>query len=215
MGRRRGENLDIRSNLLLRWRLLDTSGDSLDSSGNGFDGTVSGAIQSATGVTLDGVNDEITNVESGLLTPLTDISVFTIFLRAKSSVFAVDKAAFSFGQSNNNDAFAMYPYESSSGNGLQIWYDGTVIISGAGTAPADNTNHDFVFRQTSPTASEVFVDGVSEATSAVSKATAVTMNDFTLGRFVGNGEWFAGGASELIIWNRGLTNDQIKLLSNR
>jgi len=210
-----GENRDIRTNQLLRWRLTDTSGDALDSSGNGHDGTVVGATQSATGVTLDGVNDEITNTDSTFTTPMTDISNWTIYVRTSKSSFTADDGVASLGESNANDAWSMNAYESASGNGCQIWYDGAVIITGAGTAPADDTDHDFVFRQSGATASEVFVDKVSEATDATSKATAATMDGFTLGRYIGNGEWYPGVVKEVIIYDRALTNNQIRFLTER
>lgn len=210
-----GENRDIRTSQLLRWRLTDISGDALDASGNGHDGTVAGATQSSTGVTLDGVNDEITNAESTFTTPMTNISNWTIYIRTSKSSFTADDSAVSLGQSNNNDAWSMNPYESASGNGCQIWYDGAVIISGAGTAPADDTVHDFVYRQDGATAHEVFVDKISVATDTTSKATAATMDGITLGRYIGNAEWYPGVVKELIIWDRSLTNNQIRFLTER
>jgi len=194
---------------------MDTSGDALDSSGNDFDGTVIGATQSATGVTLDGVNDEVINTEAALTTALAGISVYTVFVRASSSAFTSFDATFSMGDSNDNDAFSMYCYDSAAGNGCQIWIDGSVIMSGAGTAPADGTNADFCFVSRSATDQELFVDGVSEDTSVTSKSLAASFDGVTLGRYIGNGEWFAGGVQELIIYDRALTDAQILALTQR
>jgi len=50
-----GQRLDLRTDLVLRYRFQETSGDAKDSSGNDYNGTVTGATQTINGVDIDGV----------------------------------------------------------------------------------------------------------------------------------------------------------------
>jgi len=88
-------------------------------------------------------------------------------------------------------------------------------MQAVGDAPADDSMNDFVFRSSSATDHEAFVNGVSEATATDNKSTATSMEGVTVGRYIGNGEWGEGVVKELIIWTRALTDEQITYLSQR
>ena len=68
-------------NPLLHWRFDEPSGNALDSSGNGFAGTVSGATQNVAGHLNTAysfvLNDNVINTDAGLTTALTSISSLT------------------------------------------------------------------------------------------------------------------------------------------
>jgi len=48
-----GQRLDLRTDLVLRYRFQETSGDAKDSSGNDYNGTVTGATQTINGVDIE------------------------------------------------------------------------------------------------------------------------------------------------------------------
>jgi len=210
-----GQKLDLRTGILLRYRFQETSGNAKDSSGNNYDGTVIGATQTTTGVELDGVNDEITNTAAGLLASLTSISEYTVFIRCSAPALTADEQAFSFGESNDNDAWSIAPYSSTGADGAKFWIDGDYIETAVGDAPADDSMHDFVFISTDATNHEMFVDAISEAINTDNKTTAANMEGVTVGRYTGNGEWYEGKVMELIVWDRALTDQQAKYLSTR
>ena len=127
--------------------------------------------------------------------------------RASAPAFANFEAGFSITD-GGDDEFGMYPYNDIGGNGFSIWYNGETLFSGGGTAPADGSFHDFVFRSNGATDHEIFVDGVSEGTSVTSKTMIGTIDTVNTGSF-GGFEFYTGNLQGPIIWLRGLTDDEI------
>lgn len=200
---------------LLHLRLNETSGDALDSSGNGYDGTVIGATQTTTGVEFDGVNDEIINVAAALRTALTSIDEYTVFVRCSAPSLNPDEQVLSFGELNADDAWSLAPYSSTGADGAKFWIDGEYIETAVGDAPADDTMHDFGFTSDGATDHNMFVDAVLEVTNTDSKTTAATMDGVTIGRYIGNGEWYEGKVEEIIIYLRPLTLEHFEYLFAR
>lgn len=208
-----GENRDLRTNLLLRYRFQDTTGTTQDSSPTPFNGTVIGATRSTSGFIFNGSSDEVINTASGLLTPLTDTSVLTLIVRTEASLFENANTAISLGENNSNDALALYTHRATGGNGAAIWYDGEFIIEGAGSAPADGTYSDYAFVQDGATINQLYVNGVLAGLNFDSKATSVNMDGLSVGRYLDNGEYYTGGIKEVLVYNRALTAQQIAYYS--
>lgn len=203
---------DIQTGLILHWKLNETSGVAIDYSGNGYDGTVIGATQTTTGVETDGVNDEIVNTNAAFNSAMAGSTSWTGYIRASAPAFTALDGAFSIGESGADDALAIYPYSSILGDGADVWYDGEYSQQDLGEAPADNTFHDFAVVQSAADAIRFDIDGVTEATSTATKALAAAMDGSTLGRYIGNGEWFLGKISGHRIYTRPLTIEQMKHL---
>jgi len=209
----------LNDGLELHWAFEETSGTTtVDFSPNGYNGTNNGASinqpgQIGTAYTFNGTNSYVTTSDASFMTDLTSINTFTISFWASDVSFSAYDAAISFGENNDNDAVAIYPYNTIGGGGMSVWYDGTDIISGAGSHLADGSFNHFVYRQNGATTHEVFVNGVSVGTSATSKTTAATMEAFEVGRYVGNAEWYSGSVDDVRLYLRALSDDEIVNLS--
>ena len=219
MGHFLGENLDIRSNLLLRWRFDETSGDALDSSVNSFNGTVTGVTQGVAGhlglaYSFDGTDNNVTNTAVGLTTPLEGITAFTICFWAKTGAFALNDCAAGFGLDGADDAICLYPFNTSGGNGFAVWYDGEFIFTASGSAPANDTYSHFCYRQNGATTHEIFINGISVGTDATSKTSPAVVDGVSVGNYTGNGEFFDGEIDDVRLYTRSLTDEQILFLGS-
>ena len=207
--------------LLGWWRLDESSGNALDSSGNDYQGTVNGATQDVTGhirtaYDFDGVNDNVDITDSGLMTSLQGLSAFTVSFWAAVTSYEADEAAFGMGEEGTNDVLSIYPYQDGGkkGDQIEVWYDGESIIAESNTTPADGSFHNFVFVQTSATEHEIFIDGVSAGTDTTSKTLAASTDIVNIGSYDGNEEYFDGIVDHVQIWDRALTDAEVDLLSD-
>lgn len=203
---------------LLHWRLDETTGLLLDSSGNAFDGTNDGATLGVAGhidlaTDFDGVNDDITNINAPLTSQLEGITEFTICFWASDTSLNAYDCALSFGDGSGDDV-SLYPYNSIGGGGFSVWNDNEDILEGMGAAPADGSFNHFAYRQTDATTHDGFVSGANEGSDASSKTTNTTVDEFALGYYVGNGERFGGIIDDVRVYLRALSDDEILFLAS-
>jgi len=203
------------------WLLDESSGNALDSSGNGYDMIVTGATQGAAGhintaYDFDGVNDDASVNAAALNSTFSGTSVITIAFWASSAAYNALDAAFAIGNDNTDDVLAIYPYFAGGMGAEQInvWYDGEFIFAVANTLLADGTLNHFCYVQRSATDHELYINGVSVATDATSKAISAAMDNVTIGAYdPTNNEPFDGIIDQVRLYNVALTDPQIASLA--
>jgi hypothetical protein len=187
-----------------------------DISGNGNTGTWSGTGSHWTrgkfgkSGNFDGTTDSIAVTNSSILSSLQSSSTFTISFWAKASSYAVTKAAFS---THNNDggsnSFVIYPYDSTAGNGVRVFYNGASIIDQNDGNIANNSFHHFTFISESSTSHKLYVDNVLIATSSTAKTLNATLTAINIGSWKGSTQYFAGQIDQVRIFNYARSPAQI------
>ena len=206
------------------WRLNDGSGTTaVDSSGNGYDLTLSNTPTWIAGHIGGGLNFTAASSEkgetsaAGLLASLQGLSAFTVAFWARAASYEATQCAFAI---RNNveltQLFIIYPYSTSgAGNGVFVFFNNDssfYIDQDSGAASVDAWHH-FAFVQRTTTDREMFVDNVSVGTSVGATSLSGTLSHVTIGAWNG-GQFFNGDMDEVFIFDRALTAGEMTSLYN-
>ena len=190
---------------------LRGDGTSLDSTGNGHDGSLINGTSYAVGklgqaFSFDGVNDHITVNASGDLEPSPEISV-AMWIKATAGGGIKLLMDSSHGSSNGNFGWAIQMTNAGAvglayGNGSSFpAIDSTTIIG-------DGTFHHFA-TTLDGTDMRIYVDGVLEATSSYSGTPMGTGQQIRLGRHFSLNRQYNGLLDDVRIYNHALSGSEV------
>jgi hypothetical protein len=212
---------DVNSGLVGHWTFDGKDmpqGQVNDTSGNGNNGSMRNMATSsayARGVlgqalTFDKVNDF---VDIPAPSVLQGLAAFTVSLWAKSDSYQSLGGAFSiYDGTTSGTLFLIYPYDPSNGNGTRVYFNSGAVIDQNDGAIADGKWHHFLFVSRSATDHELFVDGVSVATSTISKTLPATLSHISIGAWRSGTQLYGGSIDDVRVYGRALSNDEIKQL---
>mgnify|MGYP003144463439 CR=1 FL=1 len=205
---------EANQNIHLHWRLNESSGDALDTSGNGFDGTVTGATQTGGYYTFDGVNDRVNASQSGLVTPLQSSNNFSVFVKASATSYAANTAVSI--TDGNNSGFSFHTYSSGgSGNGHRIWWEGEWILQDTtGLALPNGDFNNFLVTCDGATDQKLYINsGTAAQTSTTSKTSAAGTDNVSAGVWgINDSEWYNGNIQELRVYDYTISQNAIDYL---
>lgn len=164
---------------------------------------------------FDGSNDSV-SVNTGLPLRLAGKPAFTIVLLAAATVYQFPKAGLCFTVSvlDVNKTLLMYPFDSSGGNGLRIFWNGATIINQNDGAVADGDLHSFVFLSRNSTDHEAYVNGISVGTSTTSKTLSVDTDVLNIFNFSSAApQHLAGQCGALLVYDRALAQSELLMLA--
>ena len=209
------------ANLKGYWKCDETSGTTLaDSSGNSKDLTITGAIntnywlgeagEQGTCFRTDGVAGYASRNHAVI--PSLDNTNFTLFALFKGGTdFGVAAALAISNSSTNNDRAQIGEFSTTSQASAQARGHSTVMASGfSGGTAFDGSWHSVAFRRNG-TAFELFVDGISVASTTATLATGSTCNRTTLMHKLTSGTtgYAKGSIQHAAIWNTALSDSEI------
>ena len=192
------------------WLFDESSGDAIDSSGNGNDGTINGAtrVNGKIGKALefDGVDDWVGTRKSA---SLDNTEAFTVEAWIKPDV--ADANQVSLGNAVDNFEFDVR-------NGLSLYVRdqvgwGSPAQSGAGTVPAGVWSH--VAGIFDGNEIKVYLNGALKATTP--RNTTLVSGDFALnfGTYANGAGWFYDGLlDEVALFNVALEQEDIQAIMN-
>lgn len=209
------------------WRLGESSGDAIDDSGNGNDGTVTGATQGATGLLGDDADTAYSfdgasgNVDMGSPAVLDDLPVggFTVEAWIKASSDGEnDQGAIACKGLTGWRFFVIDESAGAMRLGFLHWFNGLMDVGQWRTTSRDitvgQTHHVVVTYDNSSAANDpiMYIDGVSvaftETTTPVGAADSDAANTFRVGN-VQDASTFDGTIDEVAVYSSILTADQI------
>ncbi|TSC89923.1 MAG: thrombospondin N-terminal-like domain-containing protein [Parcubacteria group bacterium Gr01-1014_3] len=159
---------------------------------------------------FDGTNDHV-NITAP--TVLQSSSTFTVSLWAESPSYKANPMALAIRNGTDpNQLFALYPYDTTNGNGARVFYSGASIINQNNGSIANTGWHHFLFVSRSSTDHELFVDGSSVGTSATSKTLPATLTNVTIGAWEPNAQWYSGSIDEVRVYDRALSAAEVAAL---
>ncbi|MBU1988535.1 MAG: hypothetical protein KKD94_03585, partial [Nanoarchaeota archaeon] len=208
--------INFDSSLVSFWKMNDSSGNVLDYSGNGYDGSVTGASY--------GVNGKFGNAMS------FDGSGDYIIFGNINSFERTDEFSYSFWI--NTDSTTSYitimsktPYGSWQGmelfivnSKLKLYLIGAaeqIEVSSTATVNTGTWRHVVIVCDGSSSASgvDIYVDGVEGSSgSGTLSSSIVNSNNFQISGRAGNYNCFDGLIDEFLVFNRVLTSDEILAL---
>ena len=209
------------ANLKGYWKCNETSGTTLaDSSGNSKNLTITGAIntnywlgeagEQGTCFRTDGVAGYASRNDSVI--PSLNSTNFTLFALFKGGTDFTAGNALSISSSlSGNDRAGMGAAPSSSTASAQARGNSTIMNSAFTGGTAFNGSwHAVAFRRNG-TAFNIFVDGVSVATTTATLATGSTCNRTSLMHLLTSGttQYAKGRIQHAAIWNRALSDSEI------
>jgi hypothetical protein len=201
-------------------------GNANDDSGNGFNGTVSGAIlttdrfgNSNSAYSFDGVNDQIDVSGSNFGTSAFTISGWFEMNTTQTQNSLNWKQIFMGGYSNSNKTFEIQTFKENTnfkllGNIRQITaFDKTV--TSVNYVNTSNWIH-FVFVN-NLSSIVLYLNGVPVATNTHDLTDVMDNNNYVFGNGQGNcsNRWWEGKIDDIGIWNRALTTNEISSLYNQ
>jgi uncharacterized repeat protein (TIGR01451 family) len=206
---------DITDGLVAYWRMDDTAGPSLDSSGNAFsatwiDNTAAAAGRFANGVTFDGTGDYAT-VSSNINSLITNRITIAGWIKADGAAFtgtpSIVTEAF-MGDGNVDFAIsANMPGGTSTKIGAGF-YDGTWRVA--------NQSGNFAFGEWVHVAAtydganiKLYINGVLDSTTAYVGTLPGGTEEWRIGRRHDVTDYFDGTLDEIRIYNRDLSNTEI------
>ena len=185
-----------RDNLLLEWKLDEASGSTaLDSSGNGHDGTITGATYVTTNIpgginanavmVFDGSNDALTCGTLGSLGSSLNTGVMTIV--ALIQTFDTSRETLCGLANTGTTTFFQMMKNTTNGSGdaadrvfLEIRDNDANLLSGHCTFNLDDGNAHILIVEVTPSANLIryFIDGTQQATTNVSAQTPDNFSNF-------------------------------------
>lgn len=193
----RGE--DIRSGLALHYKLIETSGNAIDSSSYDNHGVVSGAIQTTTGADFDGNNDVITPDASKIPT-VTNYTFSCIYNGTDTKKYNTI-----LGINTFNPDFSVHD-EGKKDQSLSVYDEGGDISSNDNLIISDGNDHrlTWIRRGTGTNQLEFYLDHVAVGTNTHPRAT-IDPTVALVGSSSDNGEYLHGKIRDLRYYTRDLT----------
>jgi hypothetical protein len=202
------------------WNFDEGSGNvAHDTSGNGNDGTITGATWTTGKVgsgalSFDGNGDVV--VANSATSALRGKSAFTISLWASATSYPQDKSALGISTNGTGTTgFNIYPFDAFQGNGIRLRFNGLNMINNNSENLADGNFHHFVYVSRSATDHEVFVDNVSAGTSSEPETLDSSLNQFNIGAWNNSAtQSFSGKIDEVRVYDRALSAQEIADIYN-
>lgn len=193
---------------LLLW--LPFSGNANDGSGNGFNGTVNGAVlttdkdgNSNSAYDFDGTNDYI---DISLAYAPTTSADFTVSIWTEKTSGVIDRR-FLVGKYQNLSAANSNFYISSNSESFQIVGNGT--NSHTFSISEITTWYHVVVTYSSDGSISTYINGVLEATSTVNLSSSVSSQPFKIASIGNTSLYYDGKIDDIGVWNRVLTAEEI------
>lgn len=214
----------LRKGLLGEWSPgLGPTGTTLfDWSGNQMHGILSGFPTNAWR-TLNGQyalfyenynSGHTVTLPTQMLTATSGISEFSISMWASCSQYAIvgtSNTGFGvFRWSTGFEGLYLYPYDTNSGNGTRVYFNGYNVIDINTGAIDDGRLHHFCLVQRNSSYRELFVDGVSVATDTTNLSFLTVYDSAFIGRY-----YKSGALNDIRFYTRALTGNEVSWLSRR
>ena len=197
-------------NLVGLWHLNETSGNAIDSSGNGNDGTVTGATQGSTGLwgtTSYNFNGSTDFISTGYGSGATPYYGYTVSFWVKPTNYITNNYYAIGAGTGNPNRFYVGNYS----NGK--WDFGIAqhgISAGTGQVTASN-EWTFLTVIVDGANATLYVNGQSTVTWSDIASSFTLGEDFRIGGKVGT-SLYNGQIEEVAIWDTALTSEEIKQL---
>jgi hypothetical protein len=162
-------------------------------------------------MSFDGVDDYIEC--DTLATSMQGLDKFSISFWASGSSYSTNPAAFVLSDGGlTSEAFLIYPYDSTGGDGIRVYYNGATTID-ENSATRLGWNH-FVYVASSATDHKAYANGEVVDTDTTSKTLDGQLDEASIGGTdYFTGQYFAGKLDEVAVWDTAITPAQISLLS--
>jgi len=159
---------------------------------------------------FDGVNDYV--VANQVATQMQGLDKFSISFWASGSSYSTNPAAFVLSDGGNaGEAFLIYPYDSTGGDGIRVYYNGATTID-ENSATRLGWNH-FVYVASSATDHKAYANGEVVDTDTTSKTLDGQLDEASIGGTdYFTGQYFAGKLDEVGVWNVALDTAAIDSL---
>ena len=198
------------------------TGNAIDSSGHGFNGTINGAslINNRTGESnsayyFDGLDDKI---DIGILPPINDISVSLWFSKSIASNYPISGEADLFGFDKRPDfKYFKFGFYSSYQDKISFGFatsSSNIRYKYASTSILDTNWHHVVVTRTT-TNSKIFLDGIEQSLTSVSSLGNPTGEIFpNISTYIGtvaglNDTKFEGKIDDIRIYERVLSDSEV------
>jgi Concanavalin A-like lectin/glucanases superfamily len=194
------------------------TGKTKDYSDESKNGTVVGAVWSATGG-YDGNGAYVFNggdsIRTGTRPSLDGSSTFTTSLWANCDVNEGRGALSIRTGTSATTLFLFYPCDAAGGAlGARVYYSGASVVDENSGIDRTGEWHHYSFVSRSATDHEIFVDGVSVGTGSLSKSLPSSISDVDIGHWRPSTQEFLGTIDDVMIWNYSLSDEQISALFN-
>ncbi|MFA6109945.1 MAG: LamG domain-containing protein [Candidatus Latescibacterota bacterium] len=187
-----------------------------DRSGQNNHGTLTGGVTKTIGkvgqaLSFDGVDDYVNTVPAS---GLAGSATFTVSFWAKPVSTVSNKMAVAIrNEQSNVTLFGIYPADNVTGAGARVFWNNASIIDENGVERAGSWHH-YLFVSRSSTNHELYVDGQSVGTSAISRALPNPLSNITIGAWYPTNQHFNGALDEVRIYNRALSATEVSSLYN-
>jgi hypothetical protein len=195
------------------WKLNEVSGNAIDSSGNGLDGTDTNTVAS-TGGYIDAIARDFESGSSQHFvvgtSPLLDITTkYSISCWIKFESIAADQRFF-FKWYASTGYMLIFR---AAGALINVVHDGTEITTGVGGIVAGIWYHFAIAYDTDNNTIETYLDGKQYSTACTTDITANT-GDLGIGSITAAADYFDGVLAHLAFWNNYyLTASEVKALA--
>lgn len=145
-------------------------------------------------------------------------SAITIMVESSATAYATVTPACAVAIEGNTSAnlIAFYPWDGSSGNGCRIfWNSATTLDQNSRSMSANGILRRFLFTSRSSTDHQLFVEGLSVATSSTSKTVPTLTNGVRIASYNAGqtmSEAANGSLFRVVIWSRGFTPSEAQWL---
>jgi len=170
-------------------------------------------------MSFDGTNDMVD--VSGAETPFENSNTFTITFWGKDTTNTAGNGCFAFNRGNGTgQLFFIYPFNTTNGAGPRVFWNGSDSVDSNAGSNADGSWHFFVFISRDATDKEIYVDGVSGATSSTSQTLDSDLNQTFISNFgaAGTSQTCASEIANVRIYDKALSiaeMDMAMMCSNK